>query len=203
MPTHQVLLQGGGGHAKVVLDCLQDQGIDVIGIFDTRLTGNLYGVEYLGNYSHELYPDALMIISIGDNASRMKVAGNTRHGYANAIHSSALVSSRTSMGVGNMILHRAVVQSSTALGNHIIVNTGAQIDHDCAIGDFAHIGPGAVLCGTVTIGTGTFVGAGAVIIPGRRVGSWSVIGAGAVVTKDIPDGVIVAGNPAKIIRTKS
>lgn len=62
---------------------------------------------------------------------------------------------------------------------------------------FKHLGYSRV--GRVTIGERSFVGAAAIILPGVTIGKNCIIGAGAVVTKDIPDGVIVAGNPARII----
>ena len=50
---------------------------------------------------------------------------------------------------------------------------------------------------------GAFIGAGAIVIPGKKIGAWSIVGAGAVVINDIPDGVVVVGNPARIIRSLS
>ncbi|WP_344795007.1 acyltransferase [Litoribacillus peritrichatus] len=50
------------------------------------------------------------------------------------------------------------------------------------------------------IGVNSFVGAASVIMPGVTIGAGSIVGAGSVVTKDVPSGVIVAGNPAKIIK---
>lgn len=55
----------------------------------------------------------------------------------------------------------------------------------------------------VRIGANAWIGAGAVIMPGVRIGANSVIGAGAVVTKDIPDGVVAAGNPCRVLRPVS
>ena len=52
----------------------------------------------------------------------------------------------------------------------------------------------------ITIGDNVWIGAGAIILPGVNIGSNTVIGAGAVVTKDIPDGVVAAGNPCRIIK---
>jgi len=198
--NHKVILQGGGGHARVVLDCLLDQGVEVVGIFDPQLSGSLHGIAYLGAYDPSFEPSGKAVIAIGDNAIRRKVAQECKHAFANAVHPTAVISKRAALGTGDMILHRSIVQASVSIGNHVILNTASQIDHDCVIGDYAHVGPGAVLCGAVTVGEGSFIGAGAVIIPGRAIGKWAIIGAGTVVRTDIPDFAVAVGNPARIIK---
>jgi maltose O-acetyltransferase len=55
----------------------------------------------------------------------------------------------------------------------------------------------------VDIGDDVWVGGGAIILPGVRIGSRSVIGAGSVVTRDVPEGVVAAGNPCRVIRAIS
>jgi sugar O-acyltransferase (sialic acid O-acetyltransferase NeuD family) len=200
-PTEKIILQGGGDHASVVLDCLQDGQSNVIGIFDPRCSGNLFGVPQLGIYNPQFEPEARAIIAIGDNQIRKKVAGDCRHKFTNAVHTSALLSRHALLGVGNMILHRTIVQARTTIGNHVILNTASQVDHDCLVGDYVHLGPGAILCGNVAVGEGTFIGAGAIVIPFKKVGAWCVVGAGSVVIDDIPDYSVVVGNPARVIKS--
>jgi len=53
----------------------------------------------------------------------------------------------------------------------------------------------------IEIGSDVWVGGAAIICPGVRIGSKSVIGAGSVVTRDVPEGVLAAGNPCRVIRT--
>jgi sugar O-acyltransferase (sialic acid O-acetyltransferase NeuD family) len=197
---NKIILQGGGEHARVVLDCLLDLQADVIGMFDPKYTGTLFGVPQLGAYNASFEPHAKVIVAIGDNALRKRVAANTKHEFANAIHRSAIMSKHASYGNGNMIMHGAIVQALTRIGNHSIVNTGARVDHDCVIADYVHIAPGAILCGTVQAGEGAFIGAGSVIIPGKKIGAWASVGAGSVVIHDIPDFCVAVGNPARIIR---
>jgi maltose O-acetyltransferase len=55
--------------------------------------------------------------------------------------------------------------------------------------------------GKVTIGSRVFVGASAIILPGVTIGNDVVVAAGSVVTRDVPDGTVVAGNPARVIGT--
>ena len=85
----------------------------------------------------------------------------------------------------------------------MILNTGCSIDHHNVIGDHAHIAPGARLGGNVTVGQGALIGIGAVVLPGVRIGAWSIVGAGAVVTRDLPDGVVAVGSPARMLAVKT
>ncbi len=87
------------------------------------------------------------------------------------------------------------------IGNHVQITSGVHI--------FTH-GGGQVLrekypnydsFGKVIIGDNVYIGNNALIMPGITIGSNVIIGAGSVVTKNVPDNVVVAGNPAKIIKT--
>lgn len=191
---------GGGGHARVVTDCLQAQGRHVTALVDTKFEGDLWGIPRVKEVSGEAMVNTQVIIAIGDNAARKRIAEElTTSNYASAVHPSALLSSHAQHGVGCMILHRAVIQAESVIGRHVIINTGAQIDHDCVVEDFVHVAPRATLCGNVRVGEGALIGAGAVVIPGKRIGAWAVVGAGAVVIQDIPDYAVAVGNPAKVI----
>lgn len=199
--SQKVILHGGGGHAKVVIDALLSGGVAVDAVFDPKYeSGHILNIPFKGAYNPDYQPEAKALIAIGDNARRQAVAAVTIHDYYTLIHQSSTVSSFAKVGRGCMILHGSIVQAHANIGAHVIVNTGAIVEHDCVVGDFAHIAPKANLCGNVRIGEGTLVGAGAVVIPGISVGRWAVIGAGAVVTKDIPDFAVAVGNPARIVK---
>ncbi len=199
METTKIILQGGGEHARVVLDCLLDNGEKVVGLFDPKYSGELMGIPQRGKYDPHVETDAKVIVAIGDNTIRKRVVSETIHSFSTAIHRSSIVSSRASIGEGSMLLQASVVQAQSIIGRHVIINTGAQVDHDCIIENYVHIAPGAVLCGCVSVGEGTMIGARAVILPGKKIGQWSVIGAGAVVINDVPDYTVVVGVPAKRI----
>ena len=198
--NQKIILQGGGGHAHVVLDCLLESGAKVAGIFDPSKDGDLMGVPFRGAYNADVEPMAKMIITIGDNAARKRIAEVSGHAFTNAIHGSAIISRFAKIGMGSMILHRAVIQAASVIGNHVIVNTGAQVDHDCVIGNYVHLAPGVVLCGAVQIGEGAFLGAGAIVLPGKKIGAWATVGSGSVVTRDIPDHAVAMGNPARVVK---
>ncbi len=103
-------------------------------------------------------------------------------------------------GVGLIAMPSAHIGYDVKIGCNVLVNTGAIIEHDCAIGNHVHIAPGAILCGNVTVGEGAHIGAGAVVRQGIHIGTWSIVGCGAVVVNDVPDGVTVVGNPARLLR---
>ena len=202
MAATKIILQGGGEHARVVLDCLHDLGLSVSGIFDPKLKGELMGVKQLGPYNPALFGGASAIVAIGDNRQRKQVATETKHPFHTVIHPSCLISKQASLGKGTMVLHQVIVQAYSRIGDHVILNTGSQVDHDCVVEDFVHLAPGAILCGTVKVGEGVLIGAGAIVLPGISIGAWSIIGAGAVVTRDVPPGATAVGNPARVIKAK-
>lgn len=198
--TNPIILQGGGEHARVVIDCLRASGATLVGLFDPKYTGELMGVPQRGVYQPGFMPEAQAIVAIGDNAVRKRVVALTKHAFATAIHPSVILSTFSTVAEGSMVLHGAIVQPQTVIGKHVIINTGAQVDHDCVIEDYVHIGPGAILCGTVRVGECAFIGAGSVIIPGKTIGKGAVIGAGSVVINDIPEYAVAVGSPARVIK---
>lgn len=198
-----MLLYGGSGHAKVVIDCLLASGLPVHGIFDDNpALSNLLNFPVLGLYKKDYLRSEEIIISIGNNIIRKKVAQQVEHLFGKTIHPSALLSTFAAVSVGTVIFHNSVVQAGAFIGKHCIINTAASVDHDCELEDFVHISPHATLSGNVKVGEGTHIGAGATVIQGITIGKWCTVGAGAVVIRDVPDHATVVGVPAKIIKIK-
>lgn len=194
-------LYGASGHAKVIIDILQSSGLTVDGLFDDNPDlKELCGIKVLGKFTPSQNLEEPLIISIGNNSIRARIAQQLPVKYGQAISKTAILSSSARVGEGTVVMQGAILQALVQVGRHVIINTGAKVDHDCVIEDFAHVSPGAVLCGNVSVGEGTWIGAGAVVIPGVKTGKWCQIGAGAVVIRDIPDNAVAVGNPSKIIK---
>lgn len=207
----KIFVYGASGHAKVVVDIIERQGLyDVAFLVDdnTALQGKeIYGYSVIGGKTELLNhcktsPLSKGIVAIGDNSIRMRIATWLKSecfALISAIHPGAWLARGVRVGEGTAIMAGAVINSDATIGDSCIVNTKASIDHDCAISDGVHIAPGVTLCGGVSIGSGSFVGAGAVVIPNLAIGRNALVGAGATVVKDVSDGVLVTGTPAKTV----
>ena len=194
-------LYGAGGHAKVIMDVLRENDIELSGIIDDNPDLREWmGHRVLSSYQQGMSP---VLISIGANGIRKRVADWLKHEQAifgTAVSTHAIVSPLAKIGEGSVIMQGGILQSCCQVGKHCIVNTGAAIDHECVLEDYVHVSPNATLCGNVHVGEGTWIGAGSVINPGVRIGKWTIIGSGSVVCKDIPDGVVAYGSPCRIMK---
>ena len=121
-------------------------------------------------------------------------------GFVTPVHSSAILSAKSTIGEGTIVSPGVILAAFTNVGRHVLVNRGALLGHDAEIGDYVTIGPGANIAGFSRIGEGTYIGMGAMILDKVSVGAHSVVGAGSVVHKDVPDNVMIAGRPARIIK---
>lgn len=197
----RIAVIGAGGHARETIDAARAAGHEVIAIIDENEA--LWGSEILNapvlpgglTAIDALAPDVRLVVAIGDNPARRRVAGAIAgRRLATLIHPFSWISPGAAIGEGVMIFAGTVVQTGAVIGAHVIVNTGATVSHDCRIGDFSHIAVGAHLAGNVTVGEGVLIGAGATARPGVRIGDGAIIGAGAAVVSDIPPDVTAYGS---------
>lgn len=116
------------------------------------------------------------------------------------VHPEAYLGSNVHLGEGVLIAPRAVIAPNVYLDDHAVVNRSSVVGHEVRIGKYALIAPAVALAGSCRIGDYCNIGMNASVLDSVEVNKWSVVGAGSVVTKDIPEGVVAFGSPARIIR---
>jgi sugar O-acyltransferase (sialic acid O-acetyltransferase NeuD family) len=204
----KLVVFGAGGHAKVVIDVIEQQGhYEIAGLLDDdirRRGQRFFGYPVLGTRAD--LPALLSaqlrhaIVAIGDNAGRAAVAALLhRDGwqFGSAVHPRASIGRGVNLGPGCVVMAGCVVNADASLGAQVIINTGATVDHDCRIDDAVHIAPGCHLCGGVSVGHGSLLGAGSIVTPGVRIGCNAIVGAGSTVIRDVADEARVSGSPAR------
>lgn len=210
----KLLLIGGGGHCKSVLDSIiPSNEYSEIGIIDKNENngGSILGIPIIGcdddlfKLYHDGYHYAFVTVgSIGKPSLRIKLYKMLEQiGFEmpNIIDLTAIVSNQVKMERGIFIGKNVVVNVGTSIKDGSIINTSSNIEHDCTINQFCHIAPGSVLCGEVEVGENTHVGAGSVIRQQVKIGSNTIIGIGSVVLKDIKGNVVAYGNPCKEVKS--
>lgn len=209
---------GARQHAKVVWATVQDALADqwrVVAFLDddSRLHGGtLLGVPILGPVA-ELeglarkgqVQGALVGVSCGHMPARARLHGWIRElGLERpiAVSPGAFVHRLAKIGPGSVVCPGAVVHAFATVGDNCVLYSSCAVEHECRLEDDVYLGPGVQFCAEVCVGTRTFVGTGAsVICP--RVGTDVIVGAGAAVVHDVPDGAVVAGVPARVLRVRT
>jgi len=193
MNEKQLILLGGGGHCKSVIDAAESAGYIILGILDKpELVGTrILDYEIIGvDDDIPQYVDkAAFVITVGQIKSpaiRQKLDGLVKQAggkLATIVASDAYVSKYATIEEGTVVMHKAFVNAGAKIGRNCIINTMANIEHDCEVGDFCHISTGVMVNGDTKVGQNSFVGSGSVLYNGIAIKEDSIIPAGTVVRK--------------------
>ncbi len=123
-----------------------------------------------------------------------------------------LIRENSIIGDDTLIGSNTIIDGDVEIKNRVNIQSGVYIPPKVVIEDSVFIGPRVVFTNDkyppskrlvkTLVGEGAVIGANSTIIAGIKIGRRSVIAAGSVVTKDVPDEVVVAGNPARIIMSR-
>lgn len=206
MKSKKLILVGGGGHCKSVIDVAESAGYQIIGILDvpSELGNKVLNYRVIGvdDDMNKFVNDADFIVTVGhikDATLRIKLhqmilkAGGK---LATIIASTAYVSKYAKIGEGTVVMHHAFVNADSEIGKGCIINSYANIEHDTVIGNYCHISTGAMVNGNCKVGNETFLGSQSVMINGVEITDGCVIAAGSLVRKNLNVKGIYYGNPA-------
>ena len=216
MARPDIVLWGGTGQAKVLRELIHDD-FALQAVFDNSPTVAppfadiplIRGWDgFLEWHAARQQRPCHFLVAIGGDRGQVRVEIHEQLERAGlvaalAVHRSAFVAGNARLAPGCQILAQAAVCAEAELGTACIVNTSASVDHECRLGHGVHVAPGAHLAGEVQVGDFSMIGAGATVLPRIRIGRHCIVGAGAVVTRDLPDGAVAYGNPARIVRYAS
>lgn len=211
-----MVVLGAGGHAREIAWMLASSPSsakrtpDAFAVSERGAGVHIDGIEVL--LLEDLlrrFPEADFVAAIGDPSSRRRVSEEVeRHGWTPVavVHESAHVHPAAEIQAGAVVFAGAIVSAGVSIGSHAHVNFSATISHDCQIASYALLSPGCHIGGNVVVEAQAIVGIGATVLHGLpqkklSIGAGAVVAAGATVIEDVPARVLVAGTPAKRIKS--
>lgn len=212
----KVIIVGAGAQAKYAVEIFHlHQNHDVIGVIDTLENRDMWGsridgievvggLSYLDEYAKRY--DYKAIVTCSDNKRKESLIAEAKKkgiSLVNAIHPQSIIARTAVIGENVLVNAGAIIQPFAHIGNGVMIHAGAVIEHDDVIEDFVNVGPGAKLAGWVKVKRRAYIYTGASIIPKIEIGEDAIVAAGAVVTRNVPNKSMVAGNPARLIKTVS
>ena len=203
-----LILVGGGGHCKSVMDVAESAGFNILGVLDRpEFVGkDVLGYKIIGSDDDipKYVSKAEFIVTVGfiknpDIRIRLfnqiKSAGGK---LATIIASTAYVSKYAQLGEGSVVMHKAFVNADCKIGANAIINTLANIEHDCVVGDNAHISTGVMVNGGCNIGCNVFIGSRSVVANCVSVCDNVIVGAGSFIRKPITVPGLYANGPRNL-----
>lgn len=207
-----LILIGGGGHCKSVIEAAESAGYSILGVLDMPedigkeiLSTKVIGID---DDIPQYVDKAEFVITVGfikNPATRIKLYNRVKEAggkLATIIASTAHVSKYATIGEGTVVMHQAFVNAGARVGNNVILNTFTNVEHDAVIGDQCHISTGTMVNGDCKVGANCFIGSQSVLANGITVGDDIIVGAGSLVRKSINIKGIYSGNPA-VLKIKS
>lgn len=208
----KLVVWGAGGQARVVSNIARLSGaFEIVGFLDDVNPGRrgeeFCGATILGGAEilDELASSDVrsFVLAFGNSTARLRWAETLEAKglrVATLIHPTAVVAPDVVVGAGTTVNAGAIVDPGVTIGRCVIVGAAVTVAHGCALADGVRISGGTTLGGNVIVERGAMVGCGTVVRDRIRIGEGSLVGIGAVIVEDIPDGVVVFGVPARVVR---
>ena len=207
-------IYGVGGFAREILPLVRDElknknGIKIYFVVDEQYMTDrktLNGVEIVSFNQFNEFKDVQKYLAVGfsNTMRRIEVFEYCQKNNIKLLNikaSNVVILENLKIGEGSILCPFVTLTSDVTIGKGFQANIYSYVAHDCVIGDYVTFAPAVKCNGNVHIGDHVYIGTGAIIHQGKpnrplKIGKGAVIAAGAVVTKSVPDGITVFGNPA-------
>lgn len=208
------IIIGAGNYGEVYLAYLQEAGINIVGFIDDDKTlwgKEILGIPVLGGMTdlRELsikYDFEAVYCPIGNNKLRVKFlkqALSLGFHTPNYIHPSVIISPNVSLGKGVYILLGSIIMPHTEIKDFVMISMSVNVAHHNVLEEGVFLSTGVNVGANMHLDVRAYIGIGALIMTGvKRIGKDALVGAGSVVIRDVEGGLVVAGNPAKILERK-
>ncbi|MFH1944804.1 MAG: hypothetical protein ABIK95_04175 [Acidobacteriota bacterium] len=214
MKKKRIIIVGGGEHSHLIINNLEDcPEYHLVGLtthLDSEISNKIFGFSILCHdrdipelIKSEKIDGYILGVGVTHGMKKRKKIFSVVDPLIspiNIIHPTCVLSKHARIGKGNFFEAYTKIAIGAVIGNHCIINSFSAVNHGQIVGDNVLIACNVSLAGK-KIGSHTIIADGASVAFKVSVGENCIVGDGAVVTKDLPDGVIAYGNPAKIVRS--
>ena len=188
-----IVLIGGGGHCKSVIDVIELDGrFSIAGIIDKpeRLGQEILGYSVIGcdsdmNNLAKLYCHAIITVgqikSASLRVSLFKKAVKSGFVIPSIVSPKAYVSKHAQIGKGVVVMHNALVNSGAVIEDNCIINSQSLVEHDCKVSKHCHISTNVTINGGSIIGRESFIGSGTITKELAQIAERSFVKAGSLV----------------------
>lgn len=206
-----IVIIGAGGCGKDALWLAERLNRTVLGFLDDtpeKQNTEVLGYPVLGKIADvEQFAQAEFVIAIASPRARAalfhQMHAQFTPSFASLIDPSVIIGKNTHIATGCLIFAGVILTTDSTVGQQAIIHINSTIGHDVVINDFVTIAPNVSVSGNVTLGDKVELGTNATIKEKVTIEQGVMVGMGSVINKNVEANKVIAGNPAKAIKTLS